>query len=112
MFHASLDERLCVLLKLDEVLLTAFCDHRRGQRQVRSWGGATDELYRVILPPKIRTARGESMLCPPPLITGDIGQPGGLPGQGPGGLAGDQRLQRDERKTKRLQHLLRLPAAL
>nr|XP_046240902.1 complement C1q subcomponent subunit C-like [Scatophagus argus] len=35
-YHASLDERLCVLMKLDETLLAAFCDHRRGRRQVTS----------------------------------------------------------------------------
>lgn len=35
-FHASLDERLCLLMKLDNELLTAFCDHRRTRRQVMS----------------------------------------------------------------------------
>ncbi|XP_054472854.1 complement C1q subcomponent subunit C-like [Anoplopoma fimbria] len=35
-YHASLEERLCVLMKLDETLLTAFCDHRRTRRQVTS----------------------------------------------------------------------------
>ncbi|XP_040014567.1 complement C1q subcomponent subunit C-like [Xiphias gladius] len=35
-FHASLEDRLCVLLKLDQTLLTAFCDHRRGRRQTTS----------------------------------------------------------------------------
>lgn len=35
-YHASLNERLCVLLKMDNKLLTAFCDHRRGKRQVTS----------------------------------------------------------------------------
>lgn len=33
-YHASLDERLCVLMKLDHRLLTSFCDHRRTKRQV------------------------------------------------------------------------------
>nr|SSC14283.1 Complement component C1qC [Channa striata] len=37
-FHASLDDRLCVLLKLGETLLTSFCDHRRIRRQVTSGG--------------------------------------------------------------------------
>ncbi|XP_072237628.1 complement C1q subcomponent subunit C-like [Leuresthes tenuis] len=37
-FHASLDDRLCVLLKLDGTLLTSFCDHRRIRRQVTSGG--------------------------------------------------------------------------
>ncbi|KAM9361939.1 LOW QUALITY PROTEIN: complement C1q subcomponent subunit C [Symphorus nematophorus] len=35
-YHASLDDRLCVLMKLDQTLLTAFCDHRRIRRQVTS----------------------------------------------------------------------------
>lgn len=33
-FHASLEDRLCVLMKLDNELLTSFCDHRRTRRQV------------------------------------------------------------------------------
>ncbi|XP_044066120.1 complement C1q subcomponent subunit C-like [Siniperca chuatsi] len=33
-FHASLEDRLCVLMKLDQTLLTSFCDHRRSRRQV------------------------------------------------------------------------------
>lgn len=37
-FHASLDDRLCVLMKLDNTLLTAFCDHRRNRRQVTAGG--------------------------------------------------------------------------
>ncbi|XP_026205400.1 complement C1q subcomponent subunit C-like [Anabas testudineus] len=37
-FHASLEERLCVLLKVDNTLLTPFCDHRRIRRQVTSGG--------------------------------------------------------------------------
>lgn len=35
-YHASLEDRLCVLLKLDDTLLTSFCDHRRVKRQVTS----------------------------------------------------------------------------
>ncbi|XP_075952068.1 complement C1q subcomponent subunit C-like [Anarhichas minor] len=35
-YHASLDERLCVLMKLDGMQLAAFCDHRRVRRQVTS----------------------------------------------------------------------------
>ncbi|XP_030275824.1 complement C1q subcomponent subunit C-like [Sparus aurata] len=35
-FHASLEDRLCVLMKLDNNLLTPFCDHRRNRRQVTS----------------------------------------------------------------------------
>ncbi|XP_029357167.1 complement C1q subcomponent subunit C-like [Echeneis naucrates] len=37
-FHASLDERLCVLMKLNDKLLSSFCDHRRMRRQVTSGG--------------------------------------------------------------------------
>ncbi|XP_042366026.1 complement C1q subcomponent subunit C-like [Plectropomus leopardus] len=37
-YHASLDERLCVLMKLDNKLLTSFCDHRRTRRQVTAGG--------------------------------------------------------------------------
>ncbi|XP_019952148.1 complement C1q subcomponent subunit C [Paralichthys olivaceus] len=37
-FHASLDERLCVLMKMDGNLLTSFCDLRRVRRQVTSGG--------------------------------------------------------------------------
>ncbi|XP_037830959.1 complement C1q subcomponent subunit C [Kryptolebias marmoratus] len=37
-FHASLEDKLCVLLKLDNNLLTSFCDHRRYKRQVTSGG--------------------------------------------------------------------------
>ncbi|KAM7421942.1 hypothetical protein PAMA_010155 [Pampus argenteus] len=37
-YHASLEERLCVLMKLDETLLSTFCDHRRTRRQVTSGG--------------------------------------------------------------------------
>ncbi|XP_028261228.1 complement C1q subcomponent subunit C [Parambassis ranga] len=37
-YHASLEDRLCVLLKLDNTLLTSFCDHRRQRRQVTSGG--------------------------------------------------------------------------
>ncbi|XP_070701221.1 complement C1q subcomponent subunit C-like [Pempheris klunzingeri] len=33
-FHASIEDRLCVLMKLDQTLLASFCDHRRGRRQV------------------------------------------------------------------------------
>ncbi|XP_078103761.1 complement C1q subcomponent subunit C [Sander vitreus] len=35
-YHASLDNRLCVLMKLDQTLLASFCDHRRVRRQVTS----------------------------------------------------------------------------
>ncbi|XP_034388043.1 complement C1q subcomponent subunit C-like [Cyclopterus lumpus] len=35
-YHASLDDRLCVLMKLDNKLLASFCDHRRMRRQVTS----------------------------------------------------------------------------
>lgn len=37
-FHASLDERLCLSMKLDDALLMPFCDHRRTRRQVTSGG--------------------------------------------------------------------------
>ncbi|XP_034062167.1 complement C1q subcomponent subunit C-like [Gymnodraco acuticeps] len=33
-YHASLDDKLCVLMKRDQVLLASFCDHRRTRRQV------------------------------------------------------------------------------
>ncbi|KAM7401620.1 hypothetical protein PAMP_016922 [Pampus punctatissimus] len=36
-YHASLEDRLCVLMKLDETLLSSFCDRRTG-RQVTSGG--------------------------------------------------------------------------
>nr|CBN80645.1 Complement C1q subcomponent subunit C [Dicentrarchus labrax] len=32
-FHASLEDKLCVLMKVDQTLVTSFCDHRRGKRQ-------------------------------------------------------------------------------
>ncbi|XP_077948826.1 complement C1q subcomponent subunit C [Gasterosteus aculeatus] len=35
-YHASLEDRLCVLMKLDGGLLASFCDHRRTRRQVTS----------------------------------------------------------------------------
>ncbi|XP_034442285.1 complement C1q subcomponent subunit C-like [Hippoglossus hippoglossus] len=44
-FHASLEDRLCVLMKLDGKLLLPFCDLRRGRRQVTS-GGLTVYLSR------------------------------------------------------------------
>uniref|UniRef100_A0A3B5MQI2 C1q domain-containing protein n=1 Tax=Xiphophorus couchianus TaxID=32473 RepID=A0A3B5MQI2_9TELE len=37
-YHASLEDKLCVQLKLDNNLLTSFCDHRR-KKQVRAGGG-------------------------------------------------------------------------
>ncbi|KAM7005514.1 complement C1q subcomponent subunit C-like [Tautogolabrus adspersus] len=37
-FHASLDDRLCVVMKRDNIPLTVFCDHRRTRRQVTSGG--------------------------------------------------------------------------
>lgn len=37
-FHASVDNRLCVTLKLDGTSLTSFCDHRHRRRQVTSGG--------------------------------------------------------------------------
>ncbi|XP_060925522.1 complement C1q subcomponent subunit C [Limanda limanda] len=37
-YHASLEERLCVLMKLDGKLLSSFCDLRRVRRQVTSGG--------------------------------------------------------------------------
>ncbi|XP_027858832.1 complement C1q subcomponent subunit C-like [Xiphophorus couchianus] len=36
-YHASLEDKLCVQLKLDNNLLTSFCDHRR-KKQVMSGG--------------------------------------------------------------------------
>ncbi|XP_062420045.1 complement C1q subcomponent subunit C-like [Pungitius pungitius] len=35
-YHASLEDRLCVLMMLDQTLLASFCDHRRVRRQVTS----------------------------------------------------------------------------
>ncbi|TKS71854.1 Complement C1q subcomponent subunit C [Collichthys lucidus] len=35
-YHASIEEKLCVLMKLDQTLLMPFCDHRRTRRQVTS----------------------------------------------------------------------------
>ncbi|XP_041639385.1 complement C1q subcomponent subunit C-like [Cheilinus undulatus] len=37
-FHASIDDRLCVVMKLDNKQLSTFCDHRRIRRQVTSGG--------------------------------------------------------------------------
>ncbi|XP_053171422.1 complement C1q subcomponent subunit C-like [Scomber japonicus] len=37
-YHASVDDRLCVQLKMDNTVLAPFCDHRRGKRQVTSGG--------------------------------------------------------------------------
>ncbi|XP_034021220.1 complement C1q subcomponent subunit C-like [Thalassophryne amazonica] len=37
-FHASLEDRLCVVLKQDQTQVASFCDHRRGKRQVTSGG--------------------------------------------------------------------------
>ncbi|XP_035486084.1 complement C1q subcomponent subunit C [Scophthalmus maximus] len=37
-FHASIEDRLCVMLKLDGTLLTSFCDLRRSKRQMTSGG--------------------------------------------------------------------------
>ncbi|XP_069568793.1 complement C1q subcomponent subunit C-like [Brachyistius frenatus] len=37
-YHASTDDRLCVVLKLDQVVLSSFCDHRHNRRQVTSGG--------------------------------------------------------------------------
>ncbi|KAK5873133.1 hypothetical protein PBY51_013774 [Eleginops maclovinus] len=35
-YHASLDNKLCVLMKLDQAMVASFCDHRRLRRQVTS----------------------------------------------------------------------------
>ncbi|XP_029947653.1 complement C1q subcomponent subunit C [Salarias fasciatus] len=37
-FHASLDQRLCLVMKLDDTVLAPFCDHRSTRRQVMSGG--------------------------------------------------------------------------
>ncbi|XP_059185526.1 complement C1q subcomponent subunit C-like [Centropristis striata] len=37
-YHSSLEDRLCVLMKMDDTLLTSFCDHRRTRRQVTAGG--------------------------------------------------------------------------
>ncbi|CAK6960836.1 complement C1q subcomponent subunit C-like [Scomber scombrus] len=37
-YHASIEDRFCVLLKRDNTPLAPFCDHRRGKRQVTSGG--------------------------------------------------------------------------
>ncbi|XP_008297999.1 complement C1q subcomponent subunit C-like [Stegastes partitus] len=37
-YHASLEDRLCVGLKLDNQQLASFCDYRRNRRQVTSGG--------------------------------------------------------------------------
>ncbi|XP_061584370.1 complement C1q subcomponent subunit C-like [Cololabis saira] len=37
-FHASLEDRLCVLMKRDSSLVMSFCDHRHHKRQVTSGG--------------------------------------------------------------------------
>lgn len=89
-------------MKVDNEPLTSFCDHRRNRRQVRT-------TYASVIP-------GVALLGPgvnvPALTSGDLRRPGSLPVPRSGGLAGDQRLQRDERKPSWLQRLLRLPAEL
>ncbi|XP_024126006.1 complement C1q subcomponent subunit C [Oryzias melastigma] len=37
-YHASLERKLCVLMKLDNVIMTTFCDFRQNLRQVTSGG--------------------------------------------------------------------------
>ncbi|CAN9512616.1 unnamed protein product [Ophioblennius macclurei] len=37
-YHATQDDRLCLIMKLDGSALTAFCDHRRTRKQVTSGG--------------------------------------------------------------------------
>lgn len=37
-YHASQEERLCVIMKMDGEALSTFCDHRRTKRQVTSGG--------------------------------------------------------------------------
>lgn len=37
-YHASLDNKLCILMKMDNTLLASFCDHRGSKRQVTSGG--------------------------------------------------------------------------
>ncbi|XP_068197622.1 complement C1q subcomponent subunit C-like [Antennarius striatus] len=37
-FHASLGNKLCVLMKLDQTLIASFCDHRYRRQQVTSGG--------------------------------------------------------------------------
>ncbi|KAM9365514.1 complement C1q subcomponent subunit C-like isoform 1-T2 [Pholidichthys leucotaenia] len=37
-YHASIEDKLCVLLKIDGTLVTSFCDHRGSKRQVTSGG--------------------------------------------------------------------------
>uniref|UniRef100_A0A8C7Z3D0 C1q domain-containing protein n=1 Tax=Oryzias sinensis TaxID=183150 RepID=A0A8C7Z3D0_9TELE len=37
-YHASLEKKLCVLMKLDDAILTTFCDFRQNTRQVTSGG--------------------------------------------------------------------------
>ncbi|KAF6727373.1 Complement C1q subcomponent subunit C [Oryzias melastigma] len=36
-YHASLERKLCVLMKLDNVIMTTFCDFRQNLRQVRTF---------------------------------------------------------------------------
>ncbi|XP_074541245.1 complement C1q subcomponent subunit C-like [Halichoeres trimaculatus] len=38
LFHASIEDRLCVLMKLDNRELSKFCDYSRNRRQVTSGG--------------------------------------------------------------------------
>lgn len=37
-YHASIDNNLCVKMKLGDTVLASFCDHRRKRRQVTSGG--------------------------------------------------------------------------
>lgn len=47
-FHATLGDKLCVLMKLDDNLLTSFCDPRR-RKQVRTWSDSSICCFYVIL---------------------------------------------------------------
>lgn len=109
-FHASLEDRLCVLMKLNNHLLTSFCDHRRHKRQV--WSRRSTGAHRSLFSLFVFKCFTDGVLTVTlSLVPGDFRRPGGLPVKRSGGLAGDQRLQRDDGETQRLQHIFWFSAA-
>lgn len=153
-YHASLDSRLCILMKMDNRLLASFCDYRGIKRQVPTiwkttltntvvwifgiemkknteyrvplahcktikqtktyhiwndnWNSVVKSQLNIYFICFVHCCLKSDLCC---LITGDFRWSGSLPVQRPGSLVGNQRLQRNDRKTDWLQHLLWLPDA-
>lgn len=72
-----------MLMKLDQTLLMPFCDHRRTRRQVLKIDSVSMRTDRST------STFGTTNTFKPVLIPGDLGQSGGLPVEGSGGLAGN-----------------------